>query len=279
MIRLSYILKTKKVISPYKKLVYLISRFYVAAFFLVLLIISTTECSDEKDESFTLAEYRKMGVPDPGIKWSKHEYGQALSVLRSQKLYGSMSLPRKFSRKSGTIFKRLVSIDNISFVNDTNIPLMDKAYLIQHFGSFQEGMIGLYTYQVKDPRYYNHELIDIFIFGLAINNDMLYLAEKLRMSENMDEKLMSANSDVVHKNYTKLIYKILIELKKSDIYKNRELKRLSNSVSESLSKNWKKIDSDERVKISFEVRQILKSPVSKTIKKNIEPILRLSADN
>ncbi len=68
---------------------------------------------------------------------------------------------------------------------------------------------------------------------------------------------MSANSDVVHKNYTKLIYKILIELKKSDIYKNRELKRLSKAVSESLSKNWKKIDSDERVKISFEVRQIL----------------------
>lgn len=214
-----------------------------------------------------------MGMPDPNIKWSKNEYGQALSILRSQKLYGSLLMPRKFSRKSGAVFKRLVSEENISFVNDTSITTMDKAYLIQHFANFQEGMIGLYTYQVKDPRYYRNELIDIFIFGIAINNAMLDLAEKLSKSENKDEKMMSANSSVVYKHYSNLIFKIFDEQTRSDIYKKRDLKRLSSGICESLSKNWNKLNFTERTEINLKVRQIVNILTLQAVKKKYETIL------
>ncbi len=250
-----------------------IFRNILAGMWLVLAIVAIACCSYKKDMSYTVTEYRKMGMPDPSVSWSKDEYAQALSVLRNLKLYGSLTMPKKFSNKSGIIFKRLLSQENMAFVDDTTLLARDKAFRIQHFSSFQAGMIGLYTYKVKDLRYYRDELVDLYIFGLLVHNNMLDLSEELNQSDNGTDKVLTAGSSFVIKEYSDLIMKILKEQLNSKIYRNKGLKRLSKSLTESLIQNWERLGSADKQKIIVEIRNVISKSSSKFIRTNYQQFL------
>jgi len=226
-----------------------------------------------------VAEYRKMGMPDPAVSWSKDEYAQALSVLRNLKLYGSLTMPKKFSNNSGDIFKRLVSKENMAFLDDTTLSARDKAFRIQHFSSFQAGMIGLYSYKVKDLRYYRDELVDLYIFGLLVHNNMLDLSEELSQSGNKMDIVLTAGNSFVIKEYTDLTMKILKEQLNSKIYRNKDLKRLSKSLTESLTQNWKRIGSADKQKIIVEIQNVIHKSRSKFIENNYQQLLSLLQDH
>ena len=245
-------------------------------FFLCSLIILLNQsCVDifKKDYSLTQKGYQKIGMPDYRKTWSKEEYGMALSALKNVKLYNPLSLPKKNSRKSGKIFKRLLSEENLAFLNDSTIALNDKAFTVQYFSSFQKGLIFLYTLGVKDVTYYNKELIDIYIFGLCVYRNMLELADQISKSTDMISVEMNPGRSFVTQSYLNLIYTIAEEQVKADKYSKKDLKRLSKELLQSLSDNWKWINQSDREQIKKRMTRVIKNPPSDAIRNSYQKML------
>ena len=104
--------------------------------FLIILVNGSCKKIFRKDLSLTLKEYQSKGMPDINKAWPQGELLQAYNTLISIKIKNFESLPRKGSRKSGTLFSQLINKKNLFFLNDTSMSLKDKAFDTQPAARF-----------------------------------------------------------------------------------------------------------------------------------------------
>jgi len=142
---------------------------------IILIIFSSCSKSVDKDLSLTRQEYLSLGVPDCDKIWTQDNYIDAFMILNKLKLTKPSSLPRKNSKKSGKLFKRMISDENFAFLQTDTLSLSEKAYLIQYYSSIQNEMVRLYTIVLNKDQYYYQELIEIYIFGLNVTQKKLDL--------------------------------------------------------------------------------------------------------
>jgi len=206
---------------------------------LLIITLSGIACNTlfDRDHSLKPEEYQKLGMPEYNKIWTDNDYIGCNITLSSLKIYDPLSFPRKNSKKSGLVFKRMVSTDNLNFIYDTISPLRLRAYTIQSYPRFQYEMEQMYTIEHKGKVYYDEELIDLHIFGIAVYDKMLELAGIIKRSDDDDVSSIKSGMDVVKYNYLKYIPGIMDELAKKDIYSEEGVNRLSKALSESLHRN------------------------------------------
>ena len=153
---------------------------------LAILLLASSCSLIEKDHTLKPEEYRKLGMPDHKKVWTNDDYISCNITLSSLKINDPLSLPRKNSRKSGPLFKRMVNEENLAFIHDTIFPLRTIAYTIQYYTRFQSEMEQMYTIEYKGKIYYNEELLDLHLFGLEVHDKMLELAMIINKSDDED---------------------------------------------------------------------------------------------
>jgi hypothetical protein len=243
--------------------------------FLIMLINGSCKNISKKDLSLTAKEYQKLGMPDPNKSWSIKDCIDAHITLSNLRTYDPLSLPRKHSKKSGAVFSRIVNKENLSFANDTTIPLSVKAILIQDFQGHQKGLSRLYTDNLKTEQYYDEELIDLYIFGLFVYEKMLELAGKIMNSQEQADLNMQPGLKAVIYNYLNMINMILAEQVKSRVYRTKDLDRLSMEVLRSLIKNREWIEPVDRQKITIQIQNVIEKSPSNHIKNNYRKTLKV----
>ena len=253
---------------------------YRLKFFLVILIllmIINVSCnkSSKKDLSLTAKEYETMGMPDHTKLWSSQAYMRAFTVLSNIKLSNPLSFPRKNSKKSGAVFNCFVNKENLSFVNDSAIPLMDKAFEIQSLVGVQNKLIRAYTDDLKPEQYYDEDLIDSYIFGLHIHEKMLELAIEILNSEEESVINMKSGLKAVLNGYVQMSCVMLGEQIKSNVYRDNDLDRLSTEVSRSLIDNLKWIQPADRQRIGAQIQNTIEKAPSVHIKNNYREALKV----
>lgn len=241
----------------------------------ILILSLSLSCNKilKKDLSLTPEEYHKMGMPDQDKLSSNNDYMRAISVLYKLKSKNPLSFPRKHSKKSEAVFACLINKDNLSFVNDTTLSLHDRAMQIQTLSTLQNTELQMYTDILKSEQYYNEELIDIYIYGLFVCEKMFELAGKINNSKAEADIAMQRGSRVVVNGYLNIISRTLNEQVKSGIYSNRNLKRLSTEVSNSLIENQQWFESSDRQKISVEIQKVIEKSHIGYVKNNYQKII------
>ena len=243
---------------------------------LILITLITVSCNrlSKKDLSLTIKEYEMMGMPDHTKLWSSQAYSKAFTILSKVKLNNPLSFPRKNSKKSGAVFSCFVNKENLSFVNDSAISLKDRAFEIQSFSNVQNTLIRKYTDDFRPEQYYDRELIDAYIFGLYVQDKMLELA--LEILNSKDEQLinMKAGFRMVLYGYVQMIYFVLGEQVKSNIYSDTDLDSLSTEVSRSIIKNIEWIMPVDRQKIGVQIRNTIEKAPSGYVKNNYRETLK-----
>jgi hypothetical protein len=81
---------------------------------LAILLLAASCSLFEKDHTLKPEAYQRLGMPDYKKVWTNDDYVSCNITLSSLKINDPLSLPRKNSRKSGPLFKRMVSEENIS---------------------------------------------------------------------------------------------------------------------------------------------------------------------
>jgi hypothetical protein len=244
----------------------------------VVLLNGSCNNSSKQDLSLTVKEYQKAGMPDPSKTWKNYDYVNANLSLGSLHATNPFCLPRKDSKKSGTLFSRFVNIENLKFLDDTTISLRDRALLVQHFQQLHNQLSNFYNNELEGKPYYNKELIDLHIFRLLVNEKMLELAGKIMNSKEESDLSLQSGLNRVRYNYLKLIYMMLeVQLKSRD-YPGDDLNRLSTEVSRSLALNQIWMEPPVKQKLIVQVQHIIKESSSAAVKKNYRKTLEILKD-
>jgi hypothetical protein len=243
---------------------------------LILVMITGVSCKNsEKDLSLSVKEYQTFGMPDQKKLSSINDYGKVISALNQLKIRDPFSLPKKNSRKSGSVFNSFVNKENLAFVNDESLSLSDRAYQVQYYSSFQNALIPIYTDNVRNEQYFNKELIEFFVHGLYVHKKMFELAGKINNSKAEADISMQPGLKAVIIGYVSVIRAAFREQVKSTVYSAKDLDRLSVELSNSITENLKLIEPADRQQISIEIQNTIDKSPSAIVKKNFSNVQKL----
>jgi hypothetical protein len=245
-----------------------------AILFTILLITSSCKNIFRKDLSLTEKEYTAKGMPDIRKAWSEQELIKAHVTLGSLRTRNFLTLPIKGSRKSGRVFSRIISRENLEFLDDPSKSLRDKAFEIQTLANFLNEISEMYHDNLKIEQYYSKEIMDIFVFEIYVREKMLELAEKIMNSKDPEDKAMSSGRPAIVGGYVNLIRVLVREQEKTKSYPSGQLKRLSGAVLKSVRENLKYLDAESKRNLSAELRNTSEKIKSASAGKDIDEMLK-----
>lgn len=222
----------------------------------LFLIFFSIACKKEskQDQSLTIEEYRELGLPDNNVIWSYNDYVNTCKVLSNLKVFYPLSLPKKDSKKSGEYFMRIIDSENFSFLLDETIPLRERAEMIQKYVDIQGSLITSYTDLDNTKQNYHRELIDLYIFGLTIAQNMLDLGQRINESIDEEDIEMQYGYLSIQNMYIKMILFVLDNQHKSYFFIEADLEKLTKFVFESimLNKDWMEAPAREDIEQSLQ---------------------------
>lgn len=223
----------------------------------ITLVIFSCKRQSGNDKSYSIEEYRKIGMPEPDQTWSLNDYISAIKILDNLRTFLPDALPKKDSRKSGEYFARLTDPENLSFIFNEEIPLYERANTIQLYIDVQTSLVTIYTDLDPKEQTYHRELIDLYIFGITISQYMLDLGQ--RINESVDEKdiNMQYAYESIRDMYIKMILFVLGNQKKSVFFLTDDLEKLTDFVANSIDLNLYWMQQSGRKDLETAIREVL----------------------
>jgi hypothetical protein len=109
---------------------------------LALFFTVASPSAQTPDRSWTVGEYRRLGMPDPERFWSAKDYRVCLGVLQQLDRTNRAALPRLRNPASGPIFARLTNPTNTLVLTEKSLPAQTRVELfytlMNKFDFFQE---------------------------------------------------------------------------------------------------------------------------------------------
>ncbi len=137
-----------------------------------------TGAVDASDESFTTAEYLRLGLPAPDKAWSADDMAKAAEILDAVAQQGSQHLPRYKSRRSGEVFARLTSPQNLDFFKDRSLPLGSRIPPSFGFGEASNRIFKLYIAGFVKKEVRDTEIVELWGAQLRSTTMMLVLLDE-----------------------------------------------------------------------------------------------------
>ncbi len=237
--------------------------------FLVLLVLLLPSChqQEEQDHSLTVKGYMRQGIPPINRPWTNDEFSAAVNILQLIKTKDSLALPRYDSKKSGPLFRHMISMDNLAFLNNDLFSLHDKTFMLQNFLNIEGQLTGLYMNRNSGQQYYSRELIQLYMFAIAITQKMLDLAYAINISENRDARCMKSGLPAVQHLYEKMLVFVVKEQTHLSSYRTDDLEALSDTVGAAITKNSDWFAPQTRYLLKAELQNVAEHTSSEKIKK------------
>lgn len=139
------------------------------------------------DESFTPEEYIRLGLPAHDREWSGDDMVNVEKILASIAQKGYRHLPRYKSERSGVVFARLTSPQNLDLFRNRSLPLGPRLSQSLNYlqASNQVNKLYLSAFLKKDVR--DSELVELMGSLLRSTAVLLELVDELLPTLNKDE--------------------------------------------------------------------------------------------
>ncbi len=131
---------------------------------------TNAQTSGAADASLTIAQYQQRGVPSPEPIWGAEEYAEAIEVFGGD---DPAPLPRHGSSRSGALFARLISTDNLLHARSVREILEMGAEPTQaaltrmiHYTEQVPGLLMMYVEATDGVQPYGSEVVRISIYTL-----------------------------------------------------------------------------------------------------------------
>ena len=244
---------------------------------ILILSVSLSSCNKatETDHSLTLLEYQELGMPDYNKVWNMEDYSNAFYVLNTLKYQNLKALPSRDSEKSGVLFSRMISIDNLAFLQDETLPLYAKADLIKWFVNTLMELKVAYTTIGTERQYYVRELMDIDIFRVRVAQKMLDLGKKINESEDPSDIDMQSDYPQIQLMYLNILSELFELQQHTTQYPEQTLELLSDSLSSSVRKNMHWFEEDASALIKQEMLNVIESTSSRKIKSDYRELTEI----
>jgi len=232
-------------------------------FLIVVILACSFSCGNKKpDNSLTIDAYRALGMPDPDKKWDMADYTQARNVLAKLKWESPLQLPVKDSKKSGSLFERMVSLDYLLFLQDSTTTRNEKAQRISEFGVVYDYWIDVYTNPTIQRSYYNREIADIRIFNLKLAEEAFNLANEINKSDDPPDIALQYGYGSIKRAYLECLNNYLQPQAYGSAFADEDNERMVDSIHQSVMRNRKWMDSSAVTELKHSLRSVMDSTSS-----------------
>lgn len=192
------------------------------------------------DNSLTIDAYKELGMPDLNKQWDMADYTQAHNVLAKLKWEKQLQLPIKDSDKSGLLFEHMLSLDYLSFLQDSSMSRSEKAERISKFGVVYDYWIDIYSVPTVKPNYYNREIADIRIFNLRIAEAAFTLANEIIRSDDPSDVALHYGYNPIKRAYLECLNQYLQPKSNAWEFADQDMERMIDSIHQSVirTKEW-----------------------------------------
>ncbi|MCG8310173.1 MAG: hypothetical protein MI975_22435 [Cytophagales bacterium] len=212
-----------------------------------------------KDFSLSIDEYMEMGMPGPEKIWDSEDLINANNTLSRIKWEDPRKLPGKGSKKSGKLFDRLISRENLAFLNVDSLALNEKALLLMNYLQVYENWRYIYTDVRYKTQYHHRELVDIQLFGLGLLQLMLDFADKIQTSDDPVDKAMRSGDNSIREMYIDYLLVTLEIQEDMTPYHREDMERMSEMINTSISNNLNWMDDKMKSKLDRALQVVVDS--------------------
>ena len=249
-------------------------RIAILIFFFLTISVGCNSQST-KDESLTFQQYEMLGMPNPEKIWQNSEYDKCLVILSDVKKENSKSLPQLNSKKSSILFRRLISPENLLFINDSSIDLQKKSIQLQFISANFGKLLLLYYQNDASKQYYSNEVAELIIFGFKIAEETFLLTNNLLKNVTVPNEEMKLGIQTLKDGYRKTIIGTLSELERSNQYHVEDLEKLSITLHKNIMTNLKWIDPNVRLEIKEQINKITQKKYSPIVNEKLIEIVKM----
>jgi hypothetical protein len=214
-------------------------RFLACSVALIFLAAAFGGCakSSPPDKSLAIEEYVRLGMPSPDAPWSADNMAQAVKVLASLAEKGYGQLPRYQSERSGAVFARLTSAQDLEPLRDRSLPLEARMPQGLAYGQASSRIFMLYgsAFMKKDVR--DSEVVELMGAQLRSAVVMIELVDELLPTIKKDAPDYQYRMQGLEKMKGGLGFVVkgaLITLTERQHYRRAELVRLIGHMREPL---------------------------------------------
>jgi hypothetical protein len=236
-------------------------------FLSVLIVVFSFSCADQTtDNSLTVDAYRALGMPDPATKWDMTDYTQAHNVLAKLKWERPLQLPVKDSEKSGPLFEHMLSLEYLSFLQDSAITRSEKAYRISEFGRAYDYWIDVYSNPTLKRGYYDREIINIRMFNLSLTEAAVNLANEIGRSNDPSDVALQYGYPSIKRAYLECVNNYLQPLNYQSGLADQDMERMVDSIHNSVTRNREWLDSGAVNDLKHSLRSVMDSTSSDRVR-------------
>lgn len=135
--------------------------------------------AEAPDLSLTEVKYIELGMPSAGHAWSGSEVSRAAKVLSEVAKRDASQLPRFGSTKSGKVFARITSDENLQSLGDKSLPVTVRlGYALQHLYS-TTAISKLYAAAAAEKKTGSDEATEILGQTLRIADALKDLSDEI----------------------------------------------------------------------------------------------------
>ncbi len=223
----------------------------------VLLFSGSCQVGSETDHTLSAEEYRNHGMPVVSEPWDQVDYTRGCNILEEIKISNELSLPMKESSRSGKYFEHIVNPGHITFAMNDTIPLHERANQLFPYINIQRHLIYIYTDRKQTEQYYHRELIEIYLFGIQIVENLLDLGNQINESDDEMSIEMHSGYFSIIEVYHSMILFILENQQRSSIFQEDDLISLSHTLYHSLDSYVDCLGPSSREEIKKELQLVL----------------------
>lgn len=202
-----------------------------------LLFLSAGAIAQPVDESYSMESYRSLGVPPADKVWGSEEYRMAVEVLLQEP---ARALPRFESKRSGTMFARIIATENLfpaggyQTILDRGAEATQAAFT--RLGEYIEPLTKLKEYYLQKgdgKQQFGPEVVRISFFMMQSARAIVDLTESF--ISTLPEQKRTASSTVASKNRLReglrqMVVSNLELLGQEESYDDADLEFLANGL-------------------------------------------------
>ncbi len=231
-----------------------------------------------EDPSLSAAEYISLGMPAADRTWGGTEYEAAASALAKIAAANPSQLPRRGSAKSGAVFERLVSPDNLEFLSNSDLPAEARFVAGLPTLQAQPSIFGIYL-GVMETMNTGPELIDLSRFQLRAAAAVTPLVrERMATNDPSDpaREIQLGGYEQVRNGVATMLFGTLETLTERDAFSTADRLRLAGTVEEVLPAFLGMLPEGSRKELPERLRQVIQSESDPELKAILSRLLAQS---
>ncbi len=121
--------------------------------------ILTAPAAQSADRSLTVADYIRIGIPEPDRTWTAAEYRRCRDVLYGLDRTNRAAMPRLGSTRSGPVFARLINPTNTLPLTERVLPGRERVRFFSDLANVYTAFLDLYDPSIEPTLH--HESIEL----------------------------------------------------------------------------------------------------------------------